>query len=114
VKTERKPIKVSAKYRADRFYDLGAVVTDTMSLLEHCARLHDRDIAEKSAYARRHLEGLRQFAMLTARHALAPVLAALNDEHRGYLAEQWREEVAQREERQRRADEQFHRADDSE
>jgi hypothetical protein len=60
-----------------RFYELGGVVSDVMTLLETTAR----EISQTEPLTGRQARQA-QATMLTARHALSAVLAALNDEAR--------------------------------
>ncbi len=73
-----------AKYQEDHWQRIGGIVSDVMLVLETTAREINRKGSAAEPMTERQVRQL-QGVMLTARHALAPVLGALNDESRSWF-----------------------------
>ena len=67
-----------AEGECKKWQRLGAIVVDTQTLLEHLARISDKDL---TPYVQKHFNLVRSCSMLLASEALADVLTTLNDEY---------------------------------
>ncbi len=70
-----------AKFQEEHWQHIGGIVSDVMNVLETTAREINRKGSNAEPLSPRQVRQV-QMVMLTATHALAPVLEALNDESR--------------------------------
>jgi hypothetical protein len=73
-----------AKFQEEHWQHIGGIVSDVMNVLETTAREINRKGSNADPLSPRQVRQV-QMVMLTATHALAPVLEALNDESRSWF-----------------------------